>query len=86
MTNTRRQFEEAFSQHNIEVAPYYLSRQAHALLGLSKYIGKTDAIVTLRDTTAYLHMSEIIAFCNRHKITLLSSDLSSVTAGAALGF
>lgn len=47
---------------------------------------QTQAILTLRDSTAYKQMEELIIFCNTQRITLLTSELASVYRGAALGF
>lgn len=53
---------------------------------LAELAGRVDAIITLRDNTAYAYMDQLISFCNANNITLLTSELSSVYRGAALGF
>ena len=73
-------------QQDLQTRVSLLSSRTSPHFALNRLAGKVDAIITLRDTTAYRYMDEIIQFCNTHAITLVTSELASVYRGAALGF
>lgn len=74
------------ANQGIRAVKHHLSSQDKNLANLQDLVGHVDAIITLRDSTAYAQMENLISFCNSSGITLLTSELSSVYRGAALGF
>lgn len=74
------------SNQGLRAIKMHLSIKQSPVDSLNDLVGRVDAIVTLRDNTAYAYMDQLVSFCNENNITLLTSELSSVYRGAALGF
>ncbi len=77
---------EACLQQGIKATTLLIDEESNYDVDCAHLIGRVDAFLTLQDTTVYTQNQAIAAFCNKHKIIFIASELSSVVRGASLGF
>ena len=80
------QISHLLHSRGIEIIPVQTRTKEELDIALKKYIQDVDTLITLRDSITVNNMQKIVQTCNNYGVTVFSSDLKSVEAGAALGF
>ena len=86
LENDAAQMKQAFAQHGISLTIMPLYHPNEMYQKISSCITQHDTILTLTDHAICSAMDTLVKLCNRHGVTLITSELDSNNKGAAISY
>lgn len=80
------EIEKLCVAHNITIKAIEVYKTSEIIQKVTTFLPEVDVVMIFKDNTVVPGIDSLVKLCNRHGVTLFSSDLDSVAQGAALGF
>ena len=86
LENDKKNVVKLLEDRNIRVkaVEVYHTHEIHQKI--EALIADVDVVMIFKDNTVVPAVDSLVKLCNKHKVTLVTSDLDSVRKGAAIGF